>query len=95
MINKPNMSVLTIAAAKRILLVSTSANGMTNRMRLTLEDKGHIVHSVSAYNIDLHFNSFRPDLVIAPFLKTRIPKSIYTQVPRFPAGLFTRVLWMI
>lgn len=37
------MSVLTIAAAKRILLVSTSANGMTNRMRLTLEDKGHIV----------------------------------------------------
>lgn len=64
----------------RILLLCHSFNSLTQRLHVELRECGHEV----AVEFDIHdsvteqaVTLFRPDLVIAPFLKRAIPESIW------------------
>ena len=66
----------------RILFITHSFNSLTQRLYYELVARGHeisiefdIADSVSAEAVSL----FRPDLIIAPFLKRAIPESIWSQ----------------
>ena len=66
----------------RILLISHSFNGLTQRLYCELVTRGHeisiefdIADAVSEEAVAL----FRPDLIIAPFLKRAIPESIWSR----------------
>lgn len=66
----------------RILLISHSFNGLTQRLCCELVTRGHeisiefdIADAVSEEAVAL----FRPDLIIAPFLKRAIPESIWSR----------------
>jgi putative two-component system hydrogenase maturation factor HypX/HoxX len=66
----------------RILLLTESFNGLTQRLYGELAMRGHdisiefdIADAVSEEAVAL----FRPDLIIAPFLKRAIPESIWSQ----------------
>lgn len=67
----------------RILLLTHSFNSLTQRLFCVLREAGHtvsveldIADSVTQEAVDL----FAPDVVIAPFLKRRIPQSIWSRV---------------
>lgn len=66
----------------RILFITHSFNSLTQRLYYELVARGHeisiefdIADSVSAEAVSL----FRPDLIIAPFLKRAIPESIWSR----------------
>src|SRR5574343_221551 len=66
----------------RILFITHSFNSLTQRLYYELTAHGHqisiefdIADSVSEEAVDL----FRPDLIIAPFLKRAIPESIWSR----------------
>jgi putative two-component system hydrogenase maturation factor HypX/HoxX len=70
----------TPAAALRILLLTHSFNSLTQRLFVELRARGHtlsveldIADAVTEEAVAL----FQPDLVIAPFLKRRIPESVW------------------
>ncbi len=65
----------------RILLLTHSFNSLSQRFYVELSDAGHDVSiefdindSVTREAVDL----FRPDLIVAPFLKRRIPEDIWS-----------------
>ena len=65
----------------RILLLAHSFNSLTQRLLVTLRQRGHevsveldIADGVTEEAVAL----FRPDLVLAPFLKRRIPETIWS-----------------
>ncbi len=66
----------------RILLLSHSFNSLTQRLFCELNERGHevsieldIADSVSEEAVEL----FRPDLIVAPFLKRAVPESIWSR----------------
>jgi putative two-component system hydrogenase maturation factor HypX/HoxX len=64
----------------RILLITTSYNGLCQRAHLELEELGHEVSislSVSEDEMRLAVLLFQPDLIIGPFLKERLPEDIW------------------
>ena len=68
----------------RILLLTHAFNGLAQRLHVELSSRGHLVSvefdiadSVTREAIEL----FRPDLVIAPFLKRAIPEDVWRRVP--------------
>jgi len=68
----------------RILFLTRSFNGLTQRLYLELAARGHelsvefdIADSVTEEAVAL----FRPALVIAPFLRRAIPESVWRRVP--------------
>lgn len=68
----------------RILLLTHAFNSLTQRLFVALEEEGHAVtvefdvnDAVTAEAVALA----RPDVVVAPFLKRRIPESVFTAVP--------------
>jgi putative two-component system hydrogenase maturation factor HypX/HoxX len=67
----------------RILLLATSFNALTQRLHVELAERGH------ALSVELDVNdastaaavrAFRPDLVVAPFLRRAIPESVWRAV---------------
>jgi putative two-component system hydrogenase maturation factor HypX/HoxX len=65
----------------RILLISSSFSGLTQRFYTELEDAGYIV-SVELHQGDIEqllegVSLFKPDLILCPFLTKHIPKEIY------------------
>ncbi len=67
----------------RILLLATSFNALTQRIYVELAERGHVV------SVELDINDacaiealrlFRPDLVIAPFLRRAIPEAVWRAV---------------
>lgn len=67
----------------KILLLTHSFNSLTQRLFCVLREAGHtvsveldIADSVTQEAVDL----FAPDVVIAPFLKRRIPEHVYSRV---------------
>jgi putative two-component system hydrogenase maturation factor HypX/HoxX len=67
----------------RILLLSHSFNSLTQRLHVELRERGHEV----SVELDIHDEVtresvalFRPDLVIAPFLKRAIPEDVWRGV---------------
>jgi putative two-component system hydrogenase maturation factor HypX/HoxX len=68
----------------RILLLTHAFNGLAQRLYVELTSRGHVVSvefdiadSVTREAVDL----FRPDLVVAPFLKRAIPEDVWRRVP--------------
>jgi putative two-component system hydrogenase maturation factor HypX/HoxX len=68
----------------RILLLTHAFNGLAQRLHVELGSRGHLVSvefdiadSVTREAIEL----FRPDLVVAPFLKRAIPDDVWRRVP--------------
>jgi len=68
----------------RILLLAHSFNGLTQRLFCALREDGHavsvefdITDSVTEEAVAL----WQPDLVLAPYLKRRIPASVWQRVP--------------
>ena len=68
----------------RILLLTHAFNGLAQRLYVELGSRGHVVSvefdiadSVTREAVRL----FRPDLVIAPFLKRAIPDDVWREVP--------------
>jgi putative two-component system hydrogenase maturation factor HypX/HoxX len=68
----------------RILLLSTSFNSLTQRLFVDLREGGHDV----SVEFDIHpaitaeaMELFKPDLLIAPFLKRAIPATVWKAVP--------------
>lgn len=72
------------AAPLRILLLTHAFNGLAQRLFVALREAGHevsveldIADAVTGEAVAL----WRPDLVIAPFLKRRIPEAVWRRVP--------------
>ncbi|HEV7915240.1 MAG TPA: enoyl-CoA hydratase-related protein [Albitalea sp.] len=64
----------------RILLITTSYNGLCQRAHIELEDQGHevsITLSLSEDEMRMAVLLFQPDLIVCPFLKEKIPDDIW------------------
>jgi putative two-component system hydrogenase maturation factor HypX/HoxX len=64
----------------RILLISSSYNGLCQRAHVGLDDLGHdisIALALTAEDVRKAVALFQPDLMICPFLKERIPEDVY------------------
>ncbi len=68
----------------RILLLTHAFNGLAQRLHVELASRGHVVSvefdiadSVTREAVGL----FRPDLVVAPFLKRAIPDDVWRRIP--------------
>lgn len=67
-----------------ILLLSSAFNGLSQRAYGELLRAGHTVHVRLAINEDViraDVAELRPDLILCPFLKDRVPADVYTQTP--------------
>lgn len=67
----------------RILLLSHSFNSLTQRLHVDLRERGHEVSVELDIHPDVTRESvalYRPDLVIAPFLKRAIPEDVWRAV---------------
>ena len=70
----------------RILLISSSYNGLCQRAHVELETLGHDISITLALNPDdvrKGVTFFQPDLIICPFLKEKIPEDVWTQASLF------------
>ena len=66
----------------RILLLSHSFNSLTQRLHVALRRNGHEVSvefDINDVTTIEAVTSWRPDLVIAPFLKRAIPESVWSR----------------
>jgi putative two-component system hydrogenase maturation factor HypX/HoxX len=67
----------------RILLLATSFNALTQRIHVELTDRGHTLSVELAVNDECMTEAarlFRPELVIAPFLRRAIPEAVWRSV---------------
>ena len=67
----------------RILLLTHSFNSLAQKLYTVLEDLGHDI----SVEFDIHdsvtieaVNLFKPDIIIAPYLRRKIPKEITAKV---------------
>ena len=74
----------TSTQSLKILLLTHSFNGLSQRLYVELREAGHQL----SVELDIHDNVtteavtlFQPDLLIAPFLKRAIPESIWKHLP--------------
>jgi putative two-component system hydrogenase maturation factor HypX/HoxX len=66
----------------RILLISSSYNGLCQRAHVELEALGHdisITLALSPDDIRKGVTLFQPDLIICPFLKEKIPEDVWSK----------------
>jgi putative two-component system hydrogenase maturation factor HypX/HoxX len=66
----------------RILLISSSYNGLCQRAHVELEALGHdisITLALSPDDIRKGVTFFQPDLIICPFLKEKIPEDVWSK----------------
>lgn len=64
----------------RVLLLASAFNGLTQRLHLELSTRGHVVPvelAISPQAMQEAVTLFRPDIVLCPFLKQRVPDSIW------------------
>jgi len=64
----------------KVLLISTAHNSLSQRVLVELTDRGHSAEvCLASSDTDMvsAVNFFKPDIIICPFLKTAIPKSIW------------------
>ena len=68
----------------KILLLTHAFNGLAQRLFVELRARGHtlsVEFDISDAVTEEALVLFRPDLVLAPFLKRRIPESVWSRVP--------------
>ncbi|HSN22739.1 MAG TPA: formyltransferase family protein, partial [Methylomicrobium sp.] len=66
----------------RILLISSSYNGLCQRAHVELESLGHdisITLALSPDDVRKGVTFFQPDLIICPFLKEKIPEDVWSK----------------
>jgi putative two-component system protein, hydrogenase maturation factor HypX/HoxX len=66
----------------RVLLISSSYNGLCQRVHVKLDHLGHdisVTLALSAEDVRKAVNLFQPDLIICPFLKEKIPADVYSK----------------
>ncbi len=66
----------------RILLISSSYNGLCQRAHVELDSLGHdisITLALSADDVRRAVALFQPDLIICPFLKEKIPEDVWSR----------------
>lgn len=66
----------------RILLISSSYNGLCQRVHVQLDYQSHdisVTLALSAEDIRSAVSLFQPDLIICPFLKEKIPEDVYSK----------------
>jgi putative two-component system hydrogenase maturation factor HypX/HoxX len=64
----------------KILMICSSFNGLTQRAWLELRSRGHEVTielAISAGAMTAAVDAFRPDLVVCPFLRERVPAEVW------------------
>lgn len=67
----------------KILFLCTAHNSLSQRLYLELSSLGHdvsIEYALSDETMEEAVSLFTPDLVVCPFLTTRVPRSIYNKV---------------
>ena len=67
----------------RILLLASSFNALTQRIHVELAERGHelsVELDVNDAGVTEAVRMFRPDLVIAPFLRRAIPEAVWRAV---------------
>ena len=67
----------------RVLLLATSFNALTQRLYVELAERGHVLSvelDVNDTGMAAAVRAFRPDLVIAPFLRRAIPEAVWRTV---------------
>lgn len=70
----------------RILLVVSAFNSLSQRVFCHLRDLGEkvgIAFAITEEQLITETESFGPDIIIAPFLKKRIPETIWNRIPTF------------
>ncbi|MDP3291655.1 MAG: hydrogenase maturation protein [Sulfuricurvum sp.] len=70
----------------RILLVVSAFNSLSQRVFCHLRDRGEqvgIAFAITEEQLITETEAFFPDIIIAPFLKKRIPESIWSTIPTF------------
>lgn len=70
----------------RVLFLAHSFNSLTQRLFVELQRQGHILSlelDIADEVTEEAVAAFRPDLVLAPFLKRAIPASVWSTVPCF------------
>ncbi|AHM58718.1 formyl transferase domain-containing protein [Flammeovirgaceae bacterium 311] len=68
----------------KILFITTSHNGLSQRAYVELSELGHQINlqlATSDTAMEAAVRQYKPELIIAPFLKTAIPPSIWKKVP--------------
>lgn len=68
----------------KILFITTSHNGLSQRAFVELSALGHQINlqlATSDAAMEAAVRQYKPELIIAPFLKTAIPPSIWKNVP--------------
>lgn len=68
----------------RILFLTTAHNGLSQRAYLELVEQGHTVEvqlATSDEAMEMAVAIFKPELIIAPFLKKAVPDSIWKNMP--------------
>ncbi len=74
---------MTLQPALRILLLCHSFNSLSQRLFVALQAQGHVLSvelDIADSVIEEAVALFRPDVLIAPFLKRRIPESVWSQL---------------
>ena len=64
----------------RVLLLASAFNGLTQRLHRELSTREHIVSvelAISPQAMENAVTLFRPDIILCPFLKQRVPDSIW------------------
>ena len=67
----------------RILLLASAFNGLTQRISRELTILNHTVSvelAIDATTMEEAVTLFAPDLIVCPFLKQRIPDSIWKKI---------------
>jgi len=67
----------------RILLLATGFNALTQRVHVELAERGHelsVELAVNDHAMSEAVRLFRPDLVLAPFLRCAIPEAVWRKV---------------
>ena len=75
---------MTASPAVRILLLCHSFNSLSQRLFVALQEEGHAVSvelDISDSVTEEAVALFKPDLLVAPFLKRRIPEAVWRRQP--------------
>ncbi|MDP3587516.1 MAG: hydrogenase maturation protein [Sulfuricurvum sp.] len=70
----------------RILLVISAFNSLSQRIFCDLRDRGETVgvtFDINDAQLIEEVTAFKPDFILSPFLKKRIPQSIWSAIPTF------------
>ena len=79
----PTLRPALVRYPKKILILATAFNGLSQRIFLALRSRGHVVSVELAFTDDTirrAVSSSTPDLIVCPYLIQRIPEDVWRRV---------------